>query len=182
MGLGIRGAPKTVGRDDSEARTCSHLRLRHLAQVSAAKDAEQTHRAGRKASAQPRSERPAPPATLPIVGGRYVTREWWQRPPCAQHDQLDHGVEHLVHRLLRARSAAWLPPAGGPGFVCTARRQAQPVACWVTVHAGGLLAPCRQASAAAAREPERAACAQNAAASGRGGGIACGTERKSCES
>ena len=74
MGLGIRGAPKTVGGDDSEAGTCSHLRLRHLAQVCAAKDAEQTHRAGRKASAPPRSERPAPPAILLIVGGRYVTR------------------------------------------------------------------------------------------------------------
>ena len=74
MGLGIRGAPPTVGADDSEAGTCSHLRLRHLAQVSAAKDAEQTHRAGRKASAPPRNERPAPPTILPIVGGRYVTR------------------------------------------------------------------------------------------------------------
>jgi len=74
MGVGISGAPKTVGADDSEARTCSHLHNHALAQAHAAEDAQQTHRALRTASAPPRSERPAPPAVLSIDEGRSATR------------------------------------------------------------------------------------------------------------
>ena len=74
MGVGISGAPKTVGAYDSEAGTCSHLHNHALAQAHAAEDAQQTHRAGRTVSAPPRSKHPAPPAVLPNDGGRSVTR------------------------------------------------------------------------------------------------------------
>ena len=74
MGVGIRGAPKTVGADDSEAGTCSHLHAQALAQAHAAEDAQQTHRAGRTVPAPPGSKRPAPPAVLPADGERSVAR------------------------------------------------------------------------------------------------------------
>ena len=84
--------------------------------------------------------------------------------PHLGHPVLPKLASQRVPRLLRAL-------LGG-------RRSSSLVTCWVTAHAGGLLALSRQALAAATREPERAACAQNAAASGRGGRIAsCATQR-----
>jgi len=74
MGVGIRGAPKTVGADDSEAGTCSHLHAQALAQAHAAEDEQQTPRAGRTVPAPPGSKRPTPPAVLPADGERSVAR------------------------------------------------------------------------------------------------------------
>ena len=74
MGVGVRGAPKTVGADDSEAGTCSHLHAQELSQAPQSEDVEQTHRAGRLLSAPPRSKRHASPVVVPIDEERSVPR------------------------------------------------------------------------------------------------------------
>ena len=74
MNLGIPGDPQTVGKDDSEAGTCPHLRVRHLHPSIVTKDLEQTIRAARTVPAPPRSTRAAPSAVLPGNRERYVNR------------------------------------------------------------------------------------------------------------
>ena len=111
MGVGISGAPKTVGADDSEAGTCSHLHAQALAQAHAAEDAQQTHRAGRTVPAPPGSKRPAPPAVLPADGERSVARR------AAAKTTLRHTTTSSIMALsssFTGFSRAALPPKESP--------------------------------------------------------------------